>query len=159
MNRHSRLFEFIMRTTALTVVLCFSSACASSSKNISAAYVSPIQYDSYSCDQLRLEYVRINSKLLEVSGRQDSAATRDAIGMGVGLILFWPALFLLAGHKGNPEELARLKGECEAIEVCAIQKNCLLAQEIKEAKAKAQETAKKDVEAEKNSLPPGEVLK
>ena len=88
-------------------------------------YVSPLQYNPYSCDQLRLEYMRISSRLVEVSGKQDSAAKRDGVAMGVGLVLFWPALFLLAGNKGNPDELARLKGECDAIEICAIEKNWL----------------------------------
>ncbi len=36
--------------------------------------------------------------------------------MGVGLILFWPALFGLAATKDRKEELGRLKGEYEAID-------------------------------------------
>jgi hypothetical protein len=147
MNNYSRL----VKVTALAVALCFSAACATSSKNISASYVSPLQYNTYSCDQLRLEYMRISSRVVEVSGKQDSAAKRDAVGMGVGLVLFWPALLLLAGNKGNPDELARLKGECEAIEICAIEKNCLLAQQIKDEKMKLEQIAKKETEVESNN--------
>lgn len=40
--------------------------------------------------------------------------------MGVGLVLFWPALFFLAGDD-QKEELARLKGEYEALEKASIQ--------------------------------------
>lgn len=151
----------LIRATALTVALCFSAACATSSKNIGASYVSPLQYNNYSCDQLSQEYMRISSRVIEVSGKQDSAAKRDAVGMGVGLVLFWPALFLLAGNKGNPDELARLKGECDAIEVCAIEKNCLLAQQIADEKKKLQEVAKQELEQNKaeTNQSPGDVLR
>lgn len=125
-----------MRATALRVALCFSGACATSSKNIGTAYVSPIQYNNHSCDQLRQEYMRISSRVIEVANKQDSAASRDAVAMGVGLVLFWSALFLLAGSKGSPDELARLKGERDAIEVSAIEKNCQLAQQIADEKKK-----------------------
>ena len=43
--------------------------------------------------------------------------------MGIGLVLFWPALFFISGDD-RAEELARLKGEAEASEQAAIQKNC-----------------------------------
>ncbi|TAN39945.1 MAG: hypothetical protein EPN25_09310 [Nitrospirae bacterium] len=156
------MVNLLMRVTALAVALCFSAACATSSKNINAAYVSPLAYNNYTCDQLRMEYFRISNRVIEVSGRQDSAAKRDAIGMGVGLVLFWPALFLLAGSKGSPEELARLKGECDALEACAIEKNCPLAQELADAKKKQQEIAKLELEQsekEARNQPPGDVLR
>ena len=43
--------------------------------------------------------------------------------MGVGLLLFWPALFALEGGDG-PEaaEYARLKGEYEALRQAAVMK-------------------------------------
>ena len=43
--------------------------------------------------------------------------------MGVGLFLFWPALFFLAGED-KEDELAQLKGEMEALEEAAIDKKC-----------------------------------
>lgn len=80
--------------------------------------------------------------------------------MGVGLVLFFPALLLLAGSKGNPDELARLKGECDAIEVSAIEKNCQLAQQIKDEKLMREHLAKQEIESEKKvNAVPGEVLK
>jgi len=46
--------------------------------------------------------------------------------MGVGLVLFWPALFFLAGED-KKEELARLKGDYEALQQAAIRQDCQLA--------------------------------
>lgn len=48
-----------------------------------------------------------------MGGAQKQQATNDAVAMGVGLVLFWPALFCLAGGNDRKEELSRLKGEYE----------------------------------------------
>lgn len=44
--------------------------------------------------------------------------------MGVGLIIFWPALLFTKGNDENTAELARLKGQMDAIEQASIQKRC-----------------------------------
>ncbi len=107
-------------------------ACASKSDNISAAYVSPLQYQGYNCNQIRSELARISRRVNEVAGVQDSQASKDSVALGVGMVLFWPALFFMIG-KDKEEELARLKGEYEALEQAAIQKDCDVAQEIEKA--------------------------
>jgi hypothetical protein len=42
----------------------------------------------------------------------------------VGVLIVWPALFLVQGDKQNAAQLAQLKGEMDAIEKASIQKNC-----------------------------------
>ena len=61
--------------------------------------------------------------------------------MGVGLVLFWPALFFLEGGDG-PEaaEYAQLKGDFEALRSASVAKSCSISaqspeQIIKEAEA------------------------
>jgi hypothetical protein len=98
--------------------------CASRAENISAAYVSPLQYQNYNCAQLSEEASRIASRAAQVAGVQDSKATNDAVATGVGVIIFWPALFLIKGDSTTAAELARLKGEMEAIERVSIEKKC-----------------------------------
>lgn len=105
--------------------------CASSPDRISAAYVSPIQYSGYDCDQVRSELMRVSGRVREVAGAQKQQANSDAIAMGVGLVLFWPALFFLAGGNDRKEELSRLKGEYDALEQAAIQKSCPVAAELR----------------------------
>lgn len=129
------------RTVASAIAITFLTACASPPDKISAAYVSPLQYQSYTCDQIREEIMRVNRKLMEVSGAQKKEASKDAVAMGVGLVIFWPALFFLAGDD-KKEELARLKGEYDALEQSAIQKNCSIASEI-EAARREREAMKK----------------
>lgn len=40
------------------------------------------------------------------------------------VVIFWPAAFLIKGDGANAAELARLKGELEAIEKTSVVKNC-----------------------------------
>lgn len=107
---------------ALTAILL--AGCASSSDKIAAAYVSPNQFNNYRCDQLSEEAQRISQHVARVSGIQDQKASNDAVATGVALVVFWPAALLISGNDQNSAELARLKGEMEAIEKMSIQKSC-----------------------------------
>ncbi|HRN58645.1 MAG TPA: hypothetical protein PLI44_00135 [Chiayiivirga sp.] len=114
-----------MKTTlALMSCIVMLAGCASSSKEIKAAYVSPMTYDGYNCQQLREENQRIQSRIGEVTGIVDKRASGDKTKMGVGLILFWPTLFFLKGDGVEAQELSRLKGEHEALEQAYIKKSC-----------------------------------
>lgn len=117
--------------------------CASSSDKITSSYVSPLQYASLTCDQIKPELLRVNSQLVKVSGVQDEVATKDSVAMVVGLVLFWPALFFLASGDDQKAELANLKGQYEALESAAIQKNCDIAPELIAAKTQREELKKK----------------
>lgn len=136
----------------ILLLISFSlSACASPAKNISAAYVSPLQYQHYSCSQVGQELGRIDRKIIEISGQQDRAAAKDAIGLTVGMVLFWPALFLMIGGD-KKEELSRLKGEHEALESVAIEKKCeTIIAEIEETKKRQEEIDKSQKEKDRDA--------
>lgn len=105
--------------TALTVA-----GCATSSDKIAPAYISPMQYQSYDCDQLTAESSRLNQRVLTLQGQVDKAAANDKALTGVGAILFFPALFFLGGNQQQEAEYGRLKGEYEAIQQAATLKKC-----------------------------------
>jgi hypothetical protein len=98
--------------------------CATRANDISAAYVSPIQYQSYTCAQLQEEAARVSARAAVASGAQDQKATNDAVATGVGVFLFWPALFFIKGDAASAQEIAQLKGDMDAIEQANIQKKC-----------------------------------
>jgi hypothetical protein len=99
-------------------------ACAKSADRIAASYVSPYQYEQFSCPQLAEEAQRLSHRASVVAGAQDEKATRDAVVTTVGVVVFWPALFFIGGNDQQTAELARLRGEMEAIEQVAIRKRC-----------------------------------
>lgn len=117
MIRYSRSIAILVSSGILT-------ACATAGKDISSTYVSPMQYANYDCEQLRSESMRISGRVNQLTGRLDEAASNDKAIAGVGLILFWPALFALGGTKQQEAELSRLKGEYDAIETTATTKKC-----------------------------------
>ena len=100
------------------------SGCATASKDIAASYISPMQYQSYDCDQITGEVQRVQARVSQLGGRLDEAAANDKALAGVGIVLFWPALFALGGTKQQEAEYARLKGEYDAIQQAAIAKKC-----------------------------------
>ncbi len=110
------------------------SACAPQSSKIQPSYVSPLQYEDFSCKQIKAEIGRVGRKMSEANGIQDKKASNDTVAMTAGMILFWPALFFI-DSSDNRVEVARLKGEFDALEQTAIHKNCAIAKEIEAARA------------------------
>lgn len=110
-------------STVLMVTMAMS-GCATSSKDISASYASPLQYQSYDCQQLTAESQRVHARANQLSGRLDSAATNDKWIVAAGVLLAWPILFAVGGTKEQEAEYARLKGEHDAIMQSATLKKC-----------------------------------
>jgi hypothetical protein len=98
--------------------------CASRANDIAAAYVSPVGYQTYTCDQLALEAQTVSARAATATGAQNQKAMNDAVAMTVGMVVFWPALFMMKGDGAHAAELSRLKGEMEAIQMAARQKQC-----------------------------------
>ncbi len=118
----------LKKTVASMVAVSIALAgCATASKDIPIAYVSPLQFQSYDCEQLSAEAARIQARVGQLGGRLDEAASNDQGIMAVGLILFWPALFFLGGTKQQEAEYGRLKGEYEALQKAAVERKCTAA--------------------------------
>jgi len=98
--------------------------CASKAADVAPAYVSPLQYQTFTCTQLAAEAQRLSAAATAASGAQDSQATKDAVATTAAVIIFWPAAFFVQGDKQNAAQLAQYKGQMEAVQQEAIQKNC-----------------------------------
>lgn len=98
--------------------------CAQKAEDVTATYISPMAYQSYSCKQIAQEASRVSGRVGELSGVQNKKASDDAVATGIALVVFWPAAFFIKGDKQTAAELARLKGELEALEQASIRKKC-----------------------------------
>lgn len=137
-----------MRNEIVAVaVAAMVTGCATSPGKIKSTYVSPIEYSHLDCDQLQRELVRVNRRLSEVAGSQKKESTKDAVALGVGLVVFWPALFFMLGDD-QKEEISRLKGQYEALETAAIEKKCGYVEELEKAKAE-RDKMEKEYEAKR----------
>ena len=117
-----------MKTKLITAILAASIAtgCTTSPKNIGAAYVSPLKYQNYTCDQLASEHAAIEQRVSSAYGHLKKESSKDKWATGVGIVLFWPALLFLAGNDHAKEaEYAQLKGNYEAVQQSMIQHNCV----------------------------------
>lgn len=98
-------------------------ACAPNPETVAPAYISPTAYAGLSCTALNAEAARLSQRLAQVTGEQQAAAQADATNTAIALILFWPAVFFV-GNSDQSAELARLRGEAEALRLAALQRGC-----------------------------------
>ena len=117
-----------MKKLILSVAIILTlGACTTNPNKIGASYVSPLKYADYDCQQLALEAANIERKVNDLYGHLKKENSKDKWATGVGVVLFWPALFFLAGNENvNEAEYAQLKGEYEAIQDAQIQKKCTM---------------------------------
>jgi len=113
-----------MRNMGIVVLGAALCGCASSSAEITPAYISPVIYQSYSCQQLALEAQAVSTRAASLSGVQDSQRTKDQWTTAAAVVIFWPAAFLVSGDKQTAAELSQMKGQMVAIEQASIVKKC-----------------------------------
>lgn len=105
-----------MRVVSAICCAALLGGCATSPSNISAAYVSPVTYQSMTCEQIDAELYAVDAKANDLARRIQSRSNADKWYMGVGLIVAWPALLFLSGGKSNEAaEYGQLKGSRDAL--------------------------------------------
>ena len=123
-----KLLRYIRANKTVVVILVtgvlFLSSCASPPSEILPAYVSPLQYEQYDCSQIGSEMERVTRELNQIYAAVKKKSSNDATAMGVGMILFWPSLFLIRGDGSEATQFAQLQGELEALEKASILKKC-----------------------------------
>ncbi len=112
---------FTRKTTALLFSLStlIDAGCAKSPESIAPAYISTVNYQSWSCAQLAEEQGRLNQALAEASTQQRNARTNDTIGV----IFIGLPVSSLSGDNIAPQ-IANLKGQIVAVQQAASLKNC-----------------------------------
>jgi hypothetical protein len=118
--------KLMKKLGAASIAVLVLTGCATASKDIASTYQSPLAYQNYDCAQISAEQARLDSRVQQLGGRLDEAASNDKKIATAGALLFWPALFALGGTKQQEAEYATLKGQHDAIQQAAIEKRCAL---------------------------------
>ncbi len=113
-----------MKSVSAIALSISLAACAAQPDKVTSTYVSPTTYGNFSCKQLIAERNRVVAKVNELNGAQKKKADNDAAMMGVGMILFWPALIGLAAGSDVEVQLASMKGNYDALTQAGMQKGC-----------------------------------
>jgi hypothetical protein len=104
--------------TLATISVSLLSACASRPESIHASYVSHEKYTGLSCAELATRKTDTRAELDKYSRMQDSKANTDAVGV---FFLALPFSKLSGDHEAD---VARLKGEVEAIDTAQVKNRC-----------------------------------
>ena len=108
-----------MRRVYLAALAAILAGCAKAPESISASYVSEVGYLNWTCEQLAMETTRMSSAYAVAAQQQEKARTNDV----VGVILIGLPVSSMSGDNIAPE-IARLKGEQEAIRKAMMTKQC-----------------------------------
>ncbi len=137
----------------LSIGVLFS-GCATSPDKLSATYVSPLKYKDYDCDQIVMEMDYVSKRTTSLYQSLKKKSDGDAAQMGIGLVLFWPALFFLEGGDGpEAQEYSNLRGEFEALRTMAVQKKCSANTLPKSPEEIIKEKAKEEKKQKQQQLP------
>lgn len=105
----------------LSVMTWCLTACATPPENIAPSYISDMSYSAWDCDQLAKEQPRLVSALSSACEAQRRCRTGDI----VGVVFIGLPMSSLSGSNMT-SEVARLKGELQALQRAAILKRCSL---------------------------------
>jgi hypothetical protein len=89
--------------------------CASKSIEIVPTYTTPNLYSSWDCNQINNELLRLNSRVATLTGEQDRIYKNDQMYGWVGTFLLWPLYLFIKGDGAIASELAKVKGEYQAL--------------------------------------------
>ena len=111
-----------MKLTLLIIALSAALVgCAATPESIAPAYVSEMSYMGYKCGMLGEEQTRLVRALSTASDAQRIARSNDI----AGVILIGLPVSSLSGSN-QAAQIARLKGELEALQKTGIRKSCNL---------------------------------
>ena len=107
--------------------------CATSSNGVSSSYASSLKYADNTCKQLVIEQEEINIILAQKSATLDGYARKDKLITPFVIVSYGLLYGMYSGKEADvlSSEIARLKGETEAVSRVLRQKNCNAA-DIKE---------------------------
>jgi hypothetical protein len=105
----------------LSVVL---SGCATRSADILPALSAASDFMAWDCVRIDDELERVQQRAADVAYSVDERAGNNILALGMGLSVFWPALFALRPDGLEAAELSRLKGRDEALRSVAKARAC-----------------------------------
>jgi hypothetical protein len=100
------------------------SGCATRAADVRPAPADPADFAAWSCERIHDEQDVVQQKAADVAYAVDERAGTNILALGVGVTVFWPALFALRPEGPDAADLARLKGRFEALQIASTLKRC-----------------------------------
>jgi hypothetical protein len=106
------------------VLLCVATGCATRSSNVAPQKTDPVEFTGWSCERIDEESDRVQLRAADVAYAVDARVGNNMIALGLGVMVFWPALLAMRPDGMEAQELAALKGRFEALRSVAQQRGC-----------------------------------
>ncbi len=100
------------------------SACATRSFEIKPERTDARNYAAWDCERLNAEGDTLQQRAADVAYAVDARVGNNMIALGLGAMVFWPALLAMRPDGLEAKELAQLKGKFEAVQTAASQRGC-----------------------------------
>ena len=115
-------FLIFYKVLLILLIGMFFNACSMLTKQIVSL---PLGYSDYSCLQIINEKIRVSTKIRTLTIKLNENKENSIVKRAVTILLF-PLVFVDIDTKQLETELARLRGEHEALDKVAIQKKCIV---------------------------------
>jgi hypothetical protein len=114
------------KSVATLSIAALISACSSAPKSneVSAAYIPVAQYNNHTCDQLLSEVEGIRRSIPALETSVDKHRESQTGIEVITWVLFFPAALALDKGEGNSSQLAKARGELQAIQTAMMAKQC-----------------------------------
>jgi len=98
--------------------------CATRSVDVRPQAADPAEFAVWDCSRLAEETDAVQQRAADVAYAVDDVAGRNIVALGLGVSIFWPALFALRPNGHEAQELAQLKGRYEALRKASATRAC-----------------------------------
>lgn len=120
-NKMKSIQTLLALASLSTIVGCSS---APKANEVSAAYVPTGMYTNMTCEQLLSEAEAVRRSVPALEDAVNKHRSNQSGVEVVTWVLFWPAAFLLDKGEGTSSQLAKAKGEIDAIGLAMKTKKC-----------------------------------
>lgn len=114
----------LRRPLALCVVATLLAGCATRAVNVVPLPADPAEFAAWDCARLDDERDRVQQRAADTAYTVDERVGNNILALGMGLMVFWPAMLALRADGPEAADLARLKGRFEALQTAALQRKC-----------------------------------
>ena len=117
-----------MNRVTCTVVACLAAlalaGCATRAVDVKPLPANPADFALWGCDRIHDEADRVQQQAAELAYAVDHRAGQNIMALGLGLVVFWPAILAMRPVGLEGDELARFKGRYEALLTAAQRQQC-----------------------------------
>jgi hypothetical protein len=105
----------ILHLTALAASLLALGGCATRAVDVKPLSANPAEFATWGCDRIHDEQDAVQQRAADVAYTVDERSGNNIMALGLGVTVFWPALFAMRPVGLDAADLARLKGRFEAL--------------------------------------------